>query len=154
MTDAMMWEIAKTVLQLAATAGIAWFTITAALRRFKAEKTWERRFDAYSRSVTALGNMQAVIHQWLSDIELRVQRGEAQDQVMYARYQASKVELEQCIAIARLILPDETFQTLKQARAGLDRVDWNDQYGTYDRHADLIGEALQKIADQGRAALL
>jgi hypothetical protein len=149
----MIFDIGKTLAQLLATAGIAWFTVAAALRRFKAEKTWERRFDAYSRAVTALGNMQAVLNQWMRDLELRVERPDYSIQATSARYQAAKVELDQCIAVARLILPDDTFQTLSKVRSGLDGIDPSDEYGTYDIHASLVANGLQQLVEQGRVAL-
>lgn len=153
MIDQILVETAKVLAQLVGTAAIAWFAVSWALRRFKREKTWEHQMAAYTRVVAAIGEMLVIVTQWIHDIETHVERVETYEKRRSERYAAAKVEFEQSVAIAGLILPDETYRVVAQLQRDLSRHDGKSLYEIYDGEAGLLRRALDEIVTQGQRAL-
>lgn len=153
MTDQIWLEVSKVLAQLLGTAAIAWFAVSWALRRFKREKTWEHQVAAYTRVAAAIGEMLVIVSQWLDDVEMGVNRTTPYSQRLRDRYSAAKVEFEQSIAVSRLILPIDTYDTLVQLQRDLDRNDSEILQEFYDGEVALLRKALDAIVSQGQRAL-
>lgn len=119
----------------------AWITYVFAWRRFRAEKWWERRADAYEKIVDALHSSRR-----FSDVHLeRLMKGSAEptpDEVKELREQskAGHDYILRAIDTGRLILPDEALGRLNQyskENARNNPESWHDylnnDYGIIDR---------------------
>lgn len=133
---------------------IAWVTVRWALRRYKSEKTWERRLAAYVEAATAIGEMQTIVGRWFDQaVECREPSEELQS-LQTDRFRAAKRRLDESEAAALLLLPTETSTLLSNLRKNLEsgrRADsWQEHLD--DQYA-MLAKALTDLIDQGRTNL-
>src|SRR5690348_2043032 len=108
------------LMQLGGALIVAWVTVRWALRRYKSEKTWERRLAAYVEAAMAIGEMRTIVGRWFDQaIEFRELSEELQS-LQRERFQAAKRRLDESEAIALLLLPTETSTLLSSLRKNLD----------------------------------
>lgn len=67
----ILYEVLKLVLQFGGALFIAWKAVGWALGRYKREKHWERKLQAFSEVLSALGTMNQILTQWIRDEERR-----------------------------------------------------------------------------------
>jgi hypothetical protein len=147
-------ELAKLAAQFLGALVVARLAVGWALRRYKTEKTWERRLAAYVDALAALGEMRLVVGRWYDELITDRTVTDEQSAGQLARYQAARRRLDEGVAVAALLLPSESSgllagldRALEASRIGHDQVDDLDrQYGVLDR-------ALKELTRQGRAAL-
>jgi hypothetical protein len=152
-SDQILIEAAKVGAQLSGTALIGWLAVRWALGRYKREKMWEHRLTAYTKAVAAVGEMLVISSHHLADAEQRVERTKEYQNLMTARFRAAKAEFQQSIAISRLTLPAETYDTLVKLDRDLHSNDGDTLQELYDGEVALLRRALDQIVGQGRSAL-
>lgn len=119
----------------------AWLTYVFAWRRFRTEKWWERRAEAYERIVDALHSAKQ-----FSDVHLeRLMQGGAEptadeDKKLREQSKAGHDYILRAIDTGRLILPDEALERLNEYSKETARnkpESWHDylniDYGIIDR---------------------
>ncbi len=119
----------------------AWLTYVLAWRRFRTEKWWERRADAYEKIVDALHSAKK-----FSDVHLeRLMSGgnePSEDEIKTLKEQSKSGHdyILRAIDTGRLILPDEALQRLNEyseENASNNPGDWHsyleNDYGIVDR---------------------
>jgi len=153
MSDQIVLEASKVGAQLVGTALIAWLAVRWALGRYKSEKMWEHRLSAYTRVVSAVGEMLVISTQRLSDEEMHINRTAEYQAMLTARYRAAKAEFEQSIAVSRLTLPNSTYDTLVKLDRDLEANDGHTLNEIYDAEVYLLRTALDQIVEQGRHAM-
>ncbi len=114
MADIPVWgavalEGVKLVAQLGGALAVARLAVTWALKRYQTEKVWERRLSAYTDTLAGLAAMRKVI-----DREIDHYEGESKGEWDKAKYTKASATVEEVIAIARLILPDDVADRLYQ----------------------------------------
>lgn len=151
--DLIALEAAKLTSQLAGTAMIAWLAVRWAVAKFKQEKTWEQKLQIYSRILAAIREMQFVNDQWIAETARRFERDPKDSEALTARYRAAKRDLNECIAIASLVLPDATHQALVTLRDEIEHFRDEDAFLTYDGVGAIMKRAQTEIAELGRSEL-
>lgn len=153
-SDQLAFEVAKLALQFAGAALIAWLAVRWALRRYKAEKVWERRLGAYSDMVVALSEMLRLNRAWYEDVitdQVRTADFEAR---RTERYRAAGLQLDLAVSAARLLLPESTRQILDSLE---QKMSSGTNFKTYldalEHDAEVLGDALEEIVIDGRQQL-
>lgn len=98
------------------------FSVRLALRRFHAERWWERKAEAYSRIVEALYN---AVEYWSaqSDANMRGERlSEQREKELVEGYEQAYRELKKATAVGAYIISDEVVMVL-DALEGRPRLD-------------------------------
>lgn len=151
--DQVTLELGKLGLQLIGTATVAWLAVRWAVAKFKKEKTWEQKLQIYTRILAAFREMQFVNDQWKAEIWKNFDREPAESEELLRRYREAKRDLDHCIAISTLVLPDATHRTLTALRDEIDNFRDEDAFLTYDGVGALISRAQAEITEQGRNEL-
>jgi hypothetical protein len=147
-------ELAKLAAQFFGALVVARLAVGWALRRYKAEKTWERRLAAYVDALAALGEMRLVVGRWYDELITDRAVSDEQSAAQTVRYQAARRRLDEGVAVAALLLPFESSGFL----AGLDRSleaskSGHDQVDDLDRQYGVLDQAMKELTRQGREAL-
>jgi hypothetical protein len=124
-----MQEVAVQILAAFLIAGFsAWITVQLSLRRYRTEKWWERKADAYSSVIEALHNAKTALdQQFEADLEGRELR---EDRVRFLddRARAATDEILKITDVGAFLLCDEALSRLvlyqKEARAASHTPDW------------------------------
>jgi hypothetical protein len=146
-------DVAKLILQLAVSLVVAWLAVRWALGRFKKEKLWERRVEAYADVVAALGAMRLIIGRWADEMEgLRNYSDEAK-QAFNDEYRSAKRRFEQAVAVAQLILPQESATALEGLARQLEADDGTDPFDAINAKYGIIDDGLCVLVAQGRIEL-
>lgn len=147
-------ELIKLSLQFFGALVVARLAVKWALNRYKSEKTWERQLSAYADAVTAVSEMRLVMGRWIDDeMEKRTDSDERKTE-QYQRYRSARRQLEEGLAAAVLILPDQTSNMLKQLLADIDNAPRADTYFDYlEAQYMLLNHASNKLIEQGRRNL-
>ncbi|MDQ0250959.1 hypothetical protein J2W22_003023 [Sphingomonas kyeonggiensis] len=149
-----LFEATKLMGQLAGALLVAWLAVRWALRRYKLEKSWEKRLQAFTDIVLALGQMQSVQLSWLEEHEGAFSWAPEHKSDLSRRYQSAKIKLEESRAMAALILPDSTGECIRSLFAALERIPEDcPPAELYSRSLDHIDEAMRDILRQGQRAL-
>ncbi|VVT18073.1 hypothetical protein [Erythrobacter sp. EC-HK427] len=151
--DQLAFEGGKLLSQLGGTALIAWLAVRWAVSKFKQEKKWEQKLQIYSRILAALREMQFVNDQWVIEAYRDFERDPQEALALQSRYRDAKRDLDQCIAMSRLVLSDSTYQTLARLRDEIENFRDEDAFLTYDGVSVLLKRAQDEISELGRAAL-
>lgn len=146
------FEIAKLILQLAGAALVAWLTVKLALSRFKTEKSWERRLSAYTDVLSALSEMDRALDRWVQELENRDTLSSDQHTELMNTYHQASRRVDEVHAIADLLLPKTTRDTLDRLRKELqsDQGSWANS--TLHESA-AVAKARKEIVLQGQNAL-
>lgn len=152
--DQVVFEAIKLSAQFIGALVVARLAVNWALRRYKSEKTWERRLAAYVDAVAALSEMRLVVGRWMDEIENRREPSVEVTAKQRDRYQSARRRLEERMAAALMLLPGETADLL----SGLGRKIEKAHQGE-DEHTDLDAEyvvlsgTLSSVIELGRANL-
>jgi len=129
-------------------------TVRLALRRFRAERIWEKRLEAYIQVVVALNGMLRVVGQWIDEHIERHELTEATKEARRKQYHECHRKLLEVRAIADLLLSTNTAKLLGDLVNKLDspaRAD--DYFSSLDAEYGLIREATERIIITGKKAL-
>ena len=149
----MGWEVFRILLGLCTAAGVAWLTTRLALGRYKKEKLWERRFEAYADVVASLGEMRLIWGRWGDDMEGLRSYSDETKSAFNDEYRSAKRRFEQTVAVAQLILPQESATTLDKLARQLEADDGLDPFEAINAQYGLIDDALGVLVVQGRIEL-
>lgn len=119
----MTWwiELLKLAAQLVGAIVVAKLAVRWALDRFKSEKLWERQATALVDVVTAMGAMERVTNRWLDDFYSNY--GTTSDeykQQLRQLHRDAELKLQAVSAAARLILPSEIAEHIRQTEKKLE----------------------------------
>lgn len=94
----------------------SWITVQLSLRRFRSERWWERKVEAYERIIIALHDSKAFadVH-----LEAEYQRRDIPEETageLRARSKSAHVEIVKAIDIGAFLLPGEALSRLTQFR--------------------------------------
>lgn len=91
---------------------IARKAVSWALSRYKQEKHWERKLQAYSDLLSALGTMDQVLNEWEVDELENRQTSDREDERNRDRYNTARQKLGEAVGVAELILSPEIAKLL------------------------------------------
>lgn len=150
----VLFELVKLVAQLVGAIAVARLAVQWALRRYKTEKAWERRLDAYVAAVRCIADMRLVIGQWIDEeIEARPSQP-VKELLQKERYAQSLRQLEEGIAAGLLLLPESTTKLLAGLEGKLKRARAMQSY-VEDLEAQyaILNDALAALIADGRHVL-
>ncbi len=119
-------EAIKLAFQFGGALLIALITVRLALSRYKREKHWERKLQAYSDVLAALGTMNQIINQWIRD-EMRERTQPELEDKHVQRYASAMQKIEETAAVAALVLGPEVDQLIKNFLTEVHRAVKNDK---------------------------
>lgn len=151
--ETAIWECVKLAAQAATALVIARLAVRWALSRFKQEKVWERRLTAQAEIIIALAEMRRVYGRWIDDLESHSDTNEEADREHQDRYRGAKRKLEEAMALAQLLLPQETSKVLIKLESDREGLYTGDQYDDYNKHYSLLDNAIFEIVREGRQLL-
>lgn len=94
----------------------AWITVQLSLRRFRAEKWWEKRVAAYERVLDALHHAKAFSAAHLNAAEADRQISTERDEELRKKAQEANLEIERAADIGGFLLSDEALARLRQLK--------------------------------------
>jgi hypothetical protein len=92
----------------------AWIAVQLSLRRFRAEKWWERKVDAYSRIIEALHNSKTWTDEHLDAESHAREIPEEKEKELTGRARAAHDEIRKAINVGGFLLSDEALNRLRQ----------------------------------------
>jgi len=150
-----MTQIITTILSAIFIAAISsWITVQLSLKRFRFERWWERKVDAYSKIIEALHNLKAFSDNHLDALMRGSELSEEKDLELRARSQAARTELDKIVDIGSFLLSDQSFKRIQQFRKERNSLgsspDWveyleNDLHITSNCLSDLINLAKEDL---------
>jgi hypothetical protein len=122
----------------------AWLTARFALRRFYAEKVWERKVDAYTAIMEALHEMRRwyEIH-WDAQVEQR-SLSEEQKDALVNDYRNANRNLERRVDSEKWIISDECVEILGRMQKIL-RVSYDDWFNYIDNGNAAVNAAMREL---------
>ena len=152
--EVIAFEATKLILQFFGAAIIARLAVSWALKRYKSEKTWERLLTAYVDVIAALGQMRLVVGRWSDEVLERRFVSSDRDAAQKELYQNARRRLDEGVAIATLLLPDETAKLLEGLERALDNArQGQDQFQDLDSEYGVLDRALKAIVRRGRQSV-
>jgi hypothetical protein len=150
--DQVAFEAIKLGAQFIGALVVARLAVNWALRRYKSEKTWERRLAAYVDGVTALSEMRLVVGRWMDEIENHREPPEEVTARQRDRYQTAHRRLEEGVAAALLLLPGETADLLSGLDRRIERASRGEnQHDDLDAEYGVLSETLNSLIRLGRS---
>jgi hypothetical protein len=127
----------------------AWVTVQLSLRRFRTERWWERKVNAYERVITALYDAKASANQRQEAVIHNRELSEETQNGLSAKSMAARKETARAIEIGAFLLSNETLSRLQQYRQeehsayDVPIADWreaidNEWFAIHDALRDLI----------------
>ena len=95
-------------------AASSWITVHLSLHRFRIEKWWERRADAYERLINAFHNSKEYLEKHLHATNVQEDIPEEQESKLRARDDRASQEIARAIDIGRFLLGEEALDRLKK----------------------------------------
>jgi hypothetical protein len=92
----------------------AWITVQLSLRRFRTEKWWERKVDAYSRVIEALHNSKAFSDQYLHATYQGRELSEERQAELRLRARAARDDILKAMDVGAFLFSKEALDRLKQ----------------------------------------
>jgi hypothetical protein len=119
--DPQVFNIALNILTGILIAAISsWITVQLSLRRFRAEKWWERKADAYSKIIEALHNAKSFSDHFL-DVEIEGRKlPEEREKELRSRAKAASDEILKTMDVGAFLLSDEALSRLRQYQKDAD----------------------------------
>ena len=149
-------EFAKPVAQLAAAIFLAWITVVFALSRYKKEKHWERKLQAYSDVLAALGTMNQILNQWIREVEERREASPEQIDDNVQRYRSAMEKIEETSSVAALILSTKVNRRLRNLITDLHRANNDDQrswLSVLQEEQSIVEKARDDLVEIGKSEL-
>lgn len=151
----LVWiELPKLLAQLGGAILVAWLAVGWALKRFKAEKIWERRMVAYIEALSAIGEMERITG---NDYDRTIERREVSEEIEKQElelYSAAKRKLADGIIAARLVFPEPTSLILAKLEEDLQTAKRAECYESYlDSRFEALRSAKNALIEDGRKLL-
>lgn len=119
----------------------SWITIRLSLNRFRTEKWWERRVDAYSKVIEALHNSKAFSHQNLEAVYVGKGLPDERDKELSHRAKIAEDDIMKAIDVGAFLLSDEALSCLKQYQQEVARAS---QYKSWYEYLEADLQATEK----------
>lgn len=149
-----LFETIKLLAQLCGALIVAWLAVRWALRRYKMEKSWEKRLQAYTDVILAIGDMQTIEMSWLQEIEEGFSWHAEHKADLSRRYRTARIKLEEARAMASLLLPDDTAGTIRWLFAALEQIPEDvSPHQIHSEALEKLSSAMERILEQGRKSL-
>ncbi len=151
MSDVVVSEVIKAIASFAGTIVIAGITaliaVYFALKRFKAERLWERRLSIYADLIDALSEKERILGVWLRGIENGTTYGASYTQELSDRFSRARLKFENAAAASRLLLGPDADEIIKNYEAELEKSDSStrSQYDAYDMDAVAASKAIESL---------
>lgn len=94
----------------------SWITVQLSLRRFRSERWWEKRVDAYSRIIEALHNSKAFLEEHLEAEALHGDLSADRKKELGLRAHAANDEIIKAVNVGAFLLSEKALASLKQYR--------------------------------------
>jgi hypothetical protein len=94
----------------------AWITVQLSLRRYRTERWWERKVQAYERVIGALHDAKAFAEDHLNAEYRGRDLSKEEDEKLRARSKVAQEEIAKAIDMGAFLLSDEALERLKQYR--------------------------------------
>ena len=109
----------------------SWITVQLSLKRFRSERWWERKAQAYEKIIGALHDSKA-----FADKHLKAEYGgrkiaEEMDKELRARSKVAHEEIEKAIDIGSFLLSDEALSRLKQYQKDMEKASGTQMWFEY-----------------------
>lgn len=148
-------EISKVLIQTVMTGGIAllggWLAIRWGLRKYKAEKLYDRQLSAMADLLSSLREMSRVLEVWIpAEREMRELYKPFGDSLAESYGKASQ-KFEEVSAIAVLILPHDAADRVFNLEEKLGKIEFETQAQTYEDRLYLISDALTWLTDYAKS---
>lgn len=152
-------QITFEALKLAAQFGGALFiarkAVQWALNRYKSEKHWERKLQAYTDLLAAIGAIKEVLDVWETWELFRSKPTEEMQKEYRIRYWAAKQKLQEAIGVAGLLLPGEIARLLTDLNNELRKKtqesdSWMEAIAT---ESAILSKLQQQVLQVGKADL-
>lgn len=89
-------------------------TVRLSLRRFRSERYWDRRVQAYERLIAALHDCKALAEHHLETIYSRTELTKAEDEYLRNRFKATHNEIARAIDMGSFLVSDESLERLRR----------------------------------------
>lgn len=124
----------------------SWLTVRLSLRRFRAERWWDHKAEAYSRIVEALHNLVEYCSVMSDAAVHRATISDARQKELSDNYNSAYRDLRKAAGIGAYIISDEVASTLSklEARPRLGFED-NAPWDVYDDDSAAYKKALEQI---------
>jgi len=124
----------------------SWFTVRFAIQRFRAEKLFERRLDAYSKVIESMHCVLRCLDRWIDMHERQVQASESVHAAIRIEYTQNTNELRRLIDMGELLFSSEASAVLFALRGELDsaRTDYA-MFGDFEPERTAVAAALSKF---------
>ena len=99
----------------------SWITVQLSLRRFRSERWWERKVQAYENIIGALHDSKAFSDKYLEAEYNGGEISEEKDKELRARSKVALEEIEKAIDTGSFLLSDEALSRLKQYQKELKK---------------------------------
>jgi hypothetical protein len=131
----------------------AWITYKLAFRRFRAEKWWERRADAYSRIVEALHDSKNFADAHIDHMENGSEVPPEKDAALRKTAEEGRAVILRAVDIGRLFLSSEALGRLKRFVKETENIKGEDWSDYIQKYYDLNNTCLDDLARLGREEL-
>jgi hypothetical protein len=124
----------------------SWLTYILAWRRFRTERWWDRRADAYERIIDAL-HAAKKFSDFHIDYQMRGQDPPKEDdERLRGEAKRARAEIDRAIDIGKLILPADALQRLYQYSKEADSIKTTDWVSYLEQDYNIINRCLIDIA--------
>lgn len=141
------WNPLFTVLtSILVTLVTAWITVELALRRFKSEKWFERRLDAYTRIIESLHHMKSATARQIRAEERGIEIPSNAEAELIELYGKGLADLRRLTDMGALVFSSEAIVVLEKLnedlKAATQEVSW---WGHLDMEFEAINKCLKEI---------
>lgn len=150
----LTFELLKLVLQLSGAVIVARLTVSWALKRYKSEKTWERRMTAYIDALGAIGAMERISGRQFDRAIVGRDTSPEQDEIELEEWRSSRRRLNENIVSARLLFSEKTSVILADLDKAMFSAAQNDFYvESLDDTFGALRAAKEALIEDGRTTL-
>lgn len=150
----LTFELVKLVLQLSGAVIVARLTVSWALKRYKSEKTWERRMTAYIDALGAIGAMERISGRQFDRAIVGRDTSPEQDEIELEEWRSSRRRLNENIVSARLLFSEKTSVILADLDKAMFSAAQNDFYvESLDDTFGALRAAKEALIEDGRTTL-
>jgi hypothetical protein len=129
-------------------------TVRLSLKRFHAERWWERKAEAYTRIVESLYHLKAYSDAKIPEYLEGVKYAADHMKQLSEEYRSAHRELTKATAIGAYIISDDAAKTLDDLQKR-PQLEWNENppHEIFEADSAAYGEALSKIRDAAKRDL-
>ena len=146
-------DLAILLLQLSGALLVARLAVRWALRRYKSEKTWERRVSAYAEAIESLAAMKKILGVWEDQALCHSTPSDEYERDLNSAFSASKRQLEKVTAVAKLLLKKNASDILVDLEMAMRAENHDNFFEHIQAQWGLVDKALSALIDQGQKDL-